>query len=188
VESGPVPGAYDCLTLVTDSPDSLTLVENGTYYESDISEGASGNRSAEPGRPPDLGTFNQWWCQKRGDPGKEAVMETPDNVHEVVRRLNAALGPALVANLADTTDRILPLEWARPEGPEPGLEAQTRLWQALEAWWTVSRSEGDELARQWFIGVNPHLGEDTPVTAIREGRFKEVSAAALAMAEDESSG
>jgi hypothetical protein len=36
----------------------------------------------------------------------------------------------------------------------------------------------------WFVGSNPLLDYDTPVDAIREGRFKEVAATTAAMAED----
>jgi len=40
----------------------------------------------------------------------------------------------------------------------------------------------------WFIGSNPWLGQDTPVDAIREGRFREVAAAAGAMVGEAFSG
>jgi hypothetical protein len=44
------------------------------------------------------------------------------------------------------------------------------------------------VARQWFIGANPWLGDESPVSAIREDRFTDVSAAAGAMVNDSFSG
>ncbi|WP_314426414.1 hypothetical protein [uncultured Microbacterium sp.] len=41
----------------------------------------------------------------------------------------------------------------------------------------LSAADGDHVARQRFIGGNPHLREDTPITAIREGRQGEVAEA-----------
>jgi hypothetical protein len=84
-----------------------------------------------------------------------AMDGTQVSIHEVVRRLNAALGPTLVAALAGTTDRTLPLEWVRRDGPEPAPDAQSRLRQALATWQTVAQVEGEHVARLWFIGANP---------------------------------
>jgi hypothetical protein len=106
------------------------------------------------------------------------------SIHEVVRRLTAALGPTLVAALSGTTDRTLPLEWARHDGPEPEPEMQARLRHALVTWRTVAEVEGDDVARLWFIGANPWLGDESVVSALREDRFKDVDAAADAMVND----
>lgn len=38
----------------------------------------------------------------------------------------------------------------------------------------------DETIRAWFLGLNPHLDDDPPAEAIREGRLKETLAAARA--------
>jgi hypothetical protein len=48
----------------------------------------------------------------------------------------------------------------------------------------MSASEGEQVARMWFIGSNPLLDNDTPVDAIRENRFTDAAAAAVAMVED----
>jgi hypothetical protein len=62
--------------------------------------------------------------------------------------------------------------------------ALERLELAEAVWCTVQGAEGPEVARAWFIGGNPWLGDDTAITAIREGRFKEVIAAAQAVVDD----
>lgn len=59
-----------------------------------------------------------------------------------------------------------------------------RLQFAYVQWLAMSASEGEQVARMWFIGSNPLLDYDAPVDAIRENRFTEAAAAAVAMVED----
>lgn len=107
------------------------------------------------------------------------------DIHEVVRQLNTHLGPTLVAALAGTRDRKLPIRWAKLAGPTPGTDYQRRLQLAHRLWAMVAGAESDHVARSWFIGGNPLLEEDTPLTAIREDRRKQVVAAATAFVEDQ---
>ena len=112
----------------------------------------------------------------------------PIDIREITRRLNGALGSTLVAGLAGSTDRSISRGWAQLSGPLPYVEAEERLRCAYAAWRAVAEAEGDDVARSWFIGSNPWLGEDSPVDAIREGRFQEVTAAAGAMVSEAFSG
>ena len=105
-------------------------------------------------------------------------------IREIVRQLNAALGATLVAALAGAKDPKISYRWARTDGPEPRPEAQKRLQLAHRAWTAVSSVEGEHVARLWFIGANPWLGEISPIEAINQGRTKEVMDAAAAMTED----
>lgn len=97
------------------------------------------------------------------------------DIHQIVRELNAALGPTLVASLAGSKDRKLPIRWAKEDGPEPRAEFARRLTFAHRQWTSLSAADGEHVARQWFIGGNPFLGENTPITAIREDRHSEVA-------------
>jgi len=110
------------------------------------------------------------------------------DIREITGRLTAALGPTLVAALAGSKDRNAPHEWAKVDGSAPDPEALPRLACAYETWRRVAGAEGEHVARAWFIGGNPWLGESTPVTAIREDRLKEVSYAVQAMVDDSFSG
>jgi len=103
------------------------------------------------------------------------VVRDSMNIHDIVRELNAALGPTLVAGIAGSKDRKLPSRWGKADGPEPRSEASKRLTFAHQKWLLLATVEGDDIARQWFIGGNPRLREDTPITAIREGRYGEVT-------------
>jgi hypothetical protein len=105
-------------------------------------------------------------------------------IREITRRLNSALGPTLVASLAGSKDPKASLGWARADGPGPKSDAVRRLHFAHPLWLAISASEGEQVARMWFIGSNPLLGYDSPVDAIRENRFEEMTAAAAAIVED----
>ncbi len=106
------------------------------------------------------------------------------DIHEVVRRLNAHLGATLVAALSGSKDRKLPYRWAKTDGPTPGPDFERRLRLAHRAWRQLADADNDNLARAWFIGANPFLSEDTPLTAIREDRGREVMNAVTAMTDD----
>ncbi|WP_392342507.1 hypothetical protein ACQ86L_0390 (plasmid) [Leifsonia sp. P73] len=102
------------------------------------------------------------------------------NPHEIVRQLNEMLGSTLVAALAGVKNRKQPHDWARPDGPEPRDAAWNRVQFAHQIWTALEAEEGRDVARRWFIGGNPLLGEGTPVMAIREDRHAEVRRAAQA--------
>ncbi|TFD80568.1 hypothetical protein E3T54_03140 [Cryobacterium sp. Sr8] len=110
------------------------------------------------------------------------------DIREITRRLNGTLGGTLVASLSGSKDAKLPYRWAKADGPAPKNEAMRRLQFAYEQWTMLAAAEGEHVARAWFIGANPWLGYDTPVTAIREDRFKDVATAAQAVIDDSFSG
>ncbi|MFJ6429206.1 MULTISPECIES: hypothetical protein [Microbacterium] len=97
------------------------------------------------------------------------------SIHKVARDLNASLGPTMVAALAGSKDRKLPFRWAKDDGPEPRADAARRLTFAHRQWAILVASDGEQVARQWFVGGNPLLHEDTPITAIREDRHSAVA-------------
>jgi hypothetical protein len=51
-------------------------------------------------------------------------------------------------------------------------------------WAQIAPRDTEHVARAWFIGANPFLDEDTPLTAIQEDRAKQIIAAATAFMED----
>jgi len=102
------------------------------------------------------------------------------DIHEMVRRLLNHLGPTSVALLAGAKDRKIAHGWARADGPTPRDEAQQRLQMATRIWVLISAAEGEHVARAWFIGSNPRLGERSPLIALREGSLVEAKDAAMA--------
>ncbi|MCU6480182.1 hypothetical protein [Arthrobacter sp. A2-55] len=109
---------------------------------------------------------------------------TQMDVREIVQRLNSRLGATIVAALTGSKDRKLPHRWAKLDGPVPSDDFQRRLILAYRAWLSVAGAEGDSVGRMWFIGANPFLGEDTPMTAIREDRAADVMGAVAALIDD----
>ncbi|WP_140425637.1 hypothetical protein [Cryobacterium sp. N19] len=63
-----------------------------------------------------------------------------------------------------------------------GLKRSGRCWTMLDD------AEGEHVAHAWFIAANPWLGYDTPVTAIRDDRFKDAATATQAVIDDSFSG
>lgn len=110
------------------------------------------------------------------------------DIREVTRRLNSALGGTLVASLAGANDLTASNEWARAGGPQPGLHAVGRLRCAYDQWQVISETEGEHVARAWFVSANPWLGDDTPVNAIRRDQLQQVAVAAQALVVDSFSG
>lgn len=106
------------------------------------------------------------------------------NPSEIVRHLNAALGSTLVATLAGANNVGVLREWAEEGNLGPSAEEMKRLVFALDIWDKVTKVEHEEVARAWFMGANPWLDDDAPVTAILEGRLKDVSYAAQAQIDE----
>lgn len=106
------------------------------------------------------------------------------DIRELVRELNAALGPTLVAAATGSKDRKLPIKWAKDDGPRPGNDFERRLRLMSRTWSTVAAHEGAHVARAWFIGANPFLGERTPLTAIRNDDAAEIGRAVESFLDD----
>lgn len=65
------------------------------------------------------------------------------------------------------------------DGRSIGETAET-FRAAREVLTLIAEAEGDEMARAWIIGMNPHLGDESPILALKEGRALEVFRAARA--------
>lgn len=99
-------------------------------------------------------------------------------ISEVVRRMNTHLGATVVAALACSRDSKLPYRWAK--GTTPNAEAEERIRTAHRTWVFIADAESDHVARAWFVGSTPTLGEVSPVLALREDRIRGVAEAAEA--------
>ncbi|GAA1113991.1 hypothetical protein GCM10009582_09290 [Arthrobacter flavus] len=109
------------------------------------------------------------------------VKHEADSIRTTAAGLNGTLGPLLTGALAGNPTPRISLEWVEKDGPLPNDYEAARMILAHKVFCLISRAEGPDLARLWFIGGNPWLGDETPVTAIREGRFDQVSGAATAL-------
>lgn len=105
---------------------------------------------------------------------------TRQNIHETARQLVSHLGLTAVSFLAGAKDSKQAAKWARSDGAEPRTETRRRLLAAHRIWADISSSESDYIARNWFIGANPRLGETSPLEALREGDVAAALSAARA--------
>lgn len=102
----------------------------------------------------------------------------PEDIHQVARDLLENLGAAVLQAMTGAKDPGLPAQWVRPDGPEPDSDTQERLHLAHQVWQTLTEVEGPSVALAWLVGSNPRLGDDTPITYIRELSTADVLGAA----------
>ena len=101
------------------------------------------------------------------------------SIADISGTLQDVFGQKLTAHLAGLTDTKAIGEYARGERA-PRHEVEERLRLAFQVFQVIVDADSDHVARAWFIGLNPQLNDDTPADAIREGRLKDVLAAARA--------
>ena len=106
------------------------------------------------------------------------------NLRDLVADLIASLGPTTVQAMTGTKDRSMPASWARESGPRPRKVTEDQLRLGYRVLVMLRDSDGPRVASAWMSGANPRLGEDAPITAIRELRAAEVVGAAEAFAND----
>lgn len=92
---------------------------------------------------------------------------------EVVTELGRILGLKLTAYLGSVKETRAVSEWAAGSR-EPSAGVQRRLRLALQVSDAIARVDGDEVARAWFQGLNPQLGDRSPARLLREGDLDEV--------------
>lgn len=121
---------------------------------------------------------------ERRDPEAADILEqvhsqaTRTPISEVADGLQRVLTGRLVAYVAGVKDAKTVARWASGEIREVRLDSERRLRTAYEIMALLLRFDGPGTVRAWFIGMNPHLGDDSPADAIHEGRFQEALGAA----------
>jgi hypothetical protein len=92
---------------------------------------------------------------------------------EVVGALREILGLKLCAYLGSVKETRAVNEWA--DGTrEPSEAVQRRLRLAFQVAGAIADVDGAEVARAWFQGLNPQLGDRSPARLLREGDLDEV--------------
>jgi hypothetical protein len=101
------------------------------------------------------------------------------DVASIAQYLQETLGQKLVAYITGLSDPKGVGHWARGE-QQPRHEAEIRLRAAYQVFHLLLGEDSSHVVRAWFIGMNPQLDDDSPAAALREGRLKDVLAAARA--------
>lgn len=108
------------------------------------------------------------WTAKVGPLTKAHKQAVRDTIPMRAGLLVGNLGSTLVAYLTGVESRSMPRRWALGEA-NPRAEAAARLLTAYTAWLAIVWTDGYDVARNWFIGANPWLGDISPAEAIRNG-------------------
>ena len=109
---------------------------------------------------------------------KEAVSAP---LNELAGALQERLSRRLTAYIAGVDNGKTVSRWASGEvGTIRDHGVEQKLRTAYEISLLLANYESATTIRSWFIGLNPQLGDDTPIDALREGRLKETVAAARA--------
>jgi hypothetical protein len=95
--------------------------------------------------------------------------------------LQEALGQKLVAFMVGVEDPKTVGRWASGKRGSPrDLGVERRLRDAHQIFRLLLTKESPHTVRAWFVGLNPQLDDESPATAIREGRTRDVLVAAKA--------
>ena len=95
---------------------------------------------------------------------------------EALRALVAALGKHPVAAIFGQDARTIE-RWLKP-GVRWKEEDERRLRDAFQAFSLIEEADGADVARAWFLGMNPELDDDSPVEQLAAGNARAVLAAA----------
>ncbi len=107
------------------------------------------------------------------------------SIADVAAFLQDALGQKLVAFMVEIEDPKTVGRWASGKRLPKDLDVERRLRDAHQIFRLLLTEESSGTARAWFVGLNPQLGDESPATAIREGRTRDVLVAARAFVEAE---
>lgn len=97
---------------------------------------------------------------------------------EIVGRLRRVLGRDVVAVLVKRIPRTV-TRWEAGD-TKPHAREERLLRAAFAITELIGKVDADEVIRAWFMGMNPQLGDESPVETLREGRVRDVMAAARA--------
>lgn len=113
----------------------------------------------------------------RGDVNAhEHAMEIP--IEEVVRELVDLLGATTVAVIGGVKETRAVTQWLTGRAPQrPHV-----LRFALQLGSMIASQANNEVARAWFHGSNPQLGDAIPMILLREGELRDVQAPLLTAA------
>ncbi len=98
---------------------------------------------------------------------------TRASIKESADTIQRLLGGRLTAYVAGVKDVRTVSRWAAGDITEVRAESEQRLRSTYEIMTLLLRFDGPGTVRAWFIGMNPHLNDDSPADAIHDGRFQE---------------
>lgn len=111
------------------------------------------------------------------------VLATRSTFPEVAREVREILGSTLCAYLGSVKETRAVNQWAAGSR-KPNADVQRRLRTALQAAAPIADADSAAVAQAWFQGLNPQLGDRSPVRLLREGDIDEVGPEVIGAARD----
>jgi hypothetical protein len=102
------------------------------------------------------------------------------SVREAARIVLDTLGGTLAAYVLGVKDRKTVQRWAAGTVATIRPEYEATLRGILEIIVLLSRFEGPETVRAWFLGMAPELDDTAPARAVHDGRLPQAMNAARA--------
>jgi hypothetical protein len=105
---------------------------------------------------------------------------TESSIADVAAFLQDAFGQKLVAFMVGVEDPKSVGRWASEKRLPQDLDVERKLRDTYHVFRLLLTKESPYTVRAWFVGLNPQLNDESPATAIREGRTRDVMVAAKA--------
>ena len=99
-------------------------------------------------------------------------------ISDIAAALQTHLGQALLGVIVNKTERTL-TRWAKAAVRPPHASEQL-LRDTFQVFELLTSAESADVARAWFMGMNPQLDDESPAEALSTGRARDVMAAARA--------
>jgi hypothetical protein len=121
----------------------------------------------------------------RGKRGEWSAGEAHENamglpIEDVVRELVSLLGLTTVAMIGGVGETRAVTQWTSGRAPQrPNV-----LRFTLQVASMILNSKDADVARAWFHGSNPHLGDRVPAVVLRDEPLSEIQAEVMAAARD----
>lgn len=100
------------------------------------------------------------------------------SISDVAASLQEQLGQALLSVIVGRDTRTV-ARWVSG-AVQPPQASEQRLRDAFQIMTLLRTADAAPVARAWFMGMNPQLGDETPAEVLADGRAREVLAAARA--------
>lgn len=100
---------------------------------------------------------------------------------DIVGFLKEHLGNGAVSIIAGSVDAKTINRWAATKDASPrDHEVERRLRTAYQVFHLIQQEEAPQTIRAWFLGMNPQLEDQAPVSALANGQDRAVLSAARA--------
>ena len=99
-------------------------------------------------------------------------------ISDIAAALQTQLGQALLGVIVNKTERTL-TRWAKAAVRPPHASEQL-LRDTFQVFELLTSAESADVARAWFMAMNPQLDDESPAEALSTGRARDVMVAARA--------